>query len=407
LNEKLKKSREIEEGLKKHIEQEKQKIENSDERKDVNNMEGAISFIKARIQQSEDEFHEKLEQANIRALKYKTKYEALKEEIQQREAVKAKKSGSEKGNKRKESKSDQAQNSRRGSKLKKGSSSRSIAVAGGPRRSSRRILEETVPATLDEAANNPSIFDSRNSDESDENALIMSPTSLKLSGIQSDSDDEKTSPSSITRTRTAPERSPPSPEVDDSEAAPTLHRSKTNKRSLRSRMLTKDKRRTTDDGRRSSRLTSRSKKASPTGGSKSARRSRLPQGGKNKETKPAEAFKKWQKTTAGKTLGEKECSTYWKFLIKDGSSHTIQLIHKQSSKEKAGRGKSQRTILVDGAEHYNKASNALNFHFQIFEQNVVLTMEKGSDYRNPWLYQMKINDKSFETLRDNYLNSWR
>merc|ERR1719419_1830925 len=103
-------------------------------------------------------------------MKAKTKYETLKEEIHQREAMKAKKSGSGEGNKRKESKSDQAQNSRRGSKLKKGSSSRSIAVAGGPRRSSRRILEETVPATLDEAANNPSIFD-KNSDESDENGL--------------------------------------------------------------------------------------------------------------------------------------------------------------------------------------------------------------------------------------------
>jgi len=409
LNERLKKSREIEEGLKKHIEQEKQRIENSDERKDMNNMEGAISFIKARIKQTESEYSEKLEQANVRALKYKTKYETLKEEIHQREALKAKKSGSGEGNKRRESKSDQAQNSRRGSKLKKGSSGRSIAVAGGPRRSSsRRVLEETVPATLDEAANNPSIFDSKNSDESDETAPLKSPTSVKLGtiGIQSDSDDEKTSPSSLRRTMSSPERSHTSPEADDEEAPPIFTRSKTTKKSLRSRMLSKDKRRTTDDGRRS-RLNSRSKKAPPTGSSKSLRRSRLPKSGKSKETKPADEFKKWQKTTAGKTLGEKECSTYWKFLIKDGTSHMIQFIHKQSSKEKLGRGKSQRIILVDGAEHYNKASNALNFHFEIFEQNVVLTMEKGADYRNPWHYKMKINDKSFETLRENYLHSWR
>merc|ERR1719193_531777 len=148
----------------------------------------------------------------------------------------------------------------------------------------------------------------------------------------------------------SPERSPPS-QTDDSEAPPIFTRSKTTKKSLRSRMLMKDKRRTTDDGRRS-RLNNRSKKASPTGSSKSLRRSRLPKGGKNKETKPADEFKKWQKTTAGKTLGEKECSTYWKFLLKDGTSHTIQFIHKQSSKEKLGRGKSQRIILVDGAEHY-------------------------------------------------------
>jgi len=110
-----------------------------------------------------------------------------------------------------------------------------------------------------------------------------------------------------------------------------------------------------------------------------------------------ELFSKKQKITVG-VVGNKICTTEWRFVTNDFSKHTLRLSHEQSSNEVDAQATCRRVIYIDGQEHYNKNSSSKNYIFNISsnEIRVSIVWENFS-----WKYKLAINGESFQNARVN------
>merc|ERR1711879_413453 len=105
--------------------------------------------------------------------------------------------------------------------------------------------------------------------------------------------------------------------------------------------------------------------------------------GASEDNSQKEPFVKRAKSAVGKS-GRRKCATFWRFVTSDGTTHTVRIVHNQTLDQ---YGESKRIIRVDGTEHYNKVSNASNFHFEICEDTIIVSILPGEEQEGePWLY---------------------